>query len=524
MKPFLLLTATLLLAGCCLAAAPVQRNFLDVEEIREIIEREVQSMGRSPEFFYSYNVFYATCTEKILPVLDVVLIEDEHAILFCKLIENSLPPFFLSLLKIETAQNTKIIQTLITEFFKVYQELHFDIDRIRIAKIFHSNVSVLYRIRHLFELPEATIDTLFGRFLPKTATFLNAKRVAGLCDKFVDFAVYKVLEKTLDNLYENPRLFVFTMYEMFEQPFEVFTDFNNDMEFIANTFNLKFRSRRLYLLDSLDNLALKSLNVFKNDETQEKFLQKALAKAKEKDSGLFAEVQVDGALDVGEHDLAVVTPEVIQLYEDVDYVDRDVKENEEGEVNYKLINNCVKNSRFKSQSLEKIYCYTITKEVREDRHLVETPVYNERLGRIFAENSEKFEAEFIDLEASYFTEESIYNENVFPKFRDSLEKASEELRRSVRALRKQFYDDHFRMVKQNFAYVWGRLVNFFWTESIAQNEVSQDMFQTNILNFADFVDELWLKRIESEFFKLDAFYSKFQLRYAKNKEKFGRYK
>lgn len=506
------------------AVVPVERTFLDIDEVRELVEREVSAMAKSPDFFYSYNVFYATCQEKILPVLDVLLIEDENAALFCKLIENSVQPYLLSLLKIDSSQNNQIIQTLITEFFKVYEELHFDVDRIKIAKLFQGNPSVLYRIRRLFEFPEATLDGLLGKFLPKGTSFLTTKRVSGLSDKFTDLIVYKVLERTLDFLYENPRLYMYTMFEMFERPFEIFTDFHNDMEFVTNSFNLKFRSRRLYLLDSLDNLALKSLNVFKNEETQNKFVQKALQKAKGETPVVFPEVEVEGESEVGVRDVSLVTPELIELFEDVDYVERDVRENEQGQINYKLINNCVKNSRFKSQSLEKLYCYTIVKEVHEDRYLVETPLYNQKLGRIFVENSEKYAAEFIDLEASYFAEESIYNENIFPKFREALEKAAEELRRSVRGLRKEFYDDHFRAVKQNFAYVWNKLVNFFWTESVAVSEVSKESFQTNILNFADFTDEVWLKRMDSEFLKLDAFYSKFALRYSKNKEQFGRYK
>jgi hypothetical protein len=515
----------LLLPTVVRSAAPVERTFLDIDEIRELVEREVSAMAKSPDFFYSYNVFYANCQEKILPVLDITLIEDENAALFCKLIENSVQPYLLSLLKIDTSQNNLIVQTLITEFFKVYEELHFDVDRIKIAKLFQGNPSVLYRIRRLFEFSEGTLDGLLGKFLPKGTSFLTTKRVSGLSDKFTDFIVYKVLERTLDFLYENPRLFMYTMFEMFERPFEIFTDFHNDMEFITNSFNLKFRSRRLYLLDSLDNLALKSLNIFKNEETQNKFVQKVLQKAKgEAASPLFPEVEVNGDSEVGVLDVSLVTPEVIELFEDVDYVVKDVRENEEGQINYKLINNCVKNSRFKSQSLEKLYCYTIVKEVHEDRYLVETPLYNQKLGRIFVENSEKFAAEFIELEASYFAEESIYNENIFPKFREALETAGEELRRSIRGLRKEFYDDHFRSVKQNFAYVWNKLVNFFWTESVAVSEVSKESFQTNILNFADFTDEIWLKRMESEFLKLDAFYSKFALRYTKNKEQFGRYK
>lgn len=509
---------------------PIQQTFLDVEQIRDVVEKEVESMGRNPDFFYSYNVFYSICTDKIAPVLDTLLIDDENSILFCKMIENALPNFFLSILKINSAENNKIVQTVILEFFKVYQYLHFDIDRIRLAKLFHSNVSILYRIKGLFQLPESVLDALVMKNLPVGVGSLNAQRISTICDKFVDFLVYKVVEKVIEFLYENPRLFAYTLFEMFEKPFEIVTDFNNDMEFITHNFNLKYRNRRLYLLDSLDNLALKSLNIFKNDESQHKLLEKALAKQAHQEHPVphhddpFAKVDVTNEPEFGLRDISLVTPELIALYEESDYIEKDFKENEEGSVNYKLINNCVKNSQFKSQSLEKIYCYAITKEIKQDAYLVETPVYNERLGIIFSENSAKHAPDFIDLEASYFAEESIYNENIYPKFRETLESAAEDFRKSVRQLRKDFYEENVKSVKMNFMYTWNKIVNRFFTQSISLNEVSHAEFQTNILNFADFTDELWFHRIDSEYFKLDAFFVKFSLRYKKNLEKFSRYK
>lgn len=63
------------------------------------------------------------------------------------------------------------------------------------------------------------------------------------------------------------KLYNYTLFSFFEKPFEVYQYFFNDMEYVANEFQDKYRSRKLYLLDNFDNLAQKSLSIFKSDET-----------------------------------------------------------------------------------------------------------------------------------------------------------------------------------------------------------------------------------------------------------------
>ena len=100
-------------------------------------------------------------------------------------------------------------------------------------------------------------------------------------EHFVNFLVYRLLVNSEDYLYSDKKLFMYTMFEMFRHPFEMITYFENDCKYMAGVFNIKFSERRLYLLDSLDNLALKSLNVFKEKESLEE-----VAKHKETDADL----------------------------------------------------------------------------------------------------------------------------------------------------------------------------------------------------------------------------------------------
>ena len=515
---------TFLLILSLFLTQPVDRNFLNIKEIRDIVIKEVESMGKTPEFFYSYNIFHAVCEERILPMLDQLQIDDENRVFYCKMIENSLPGYFLAVFKINPSENQKIVTKLIVEFFKTYRELHFDIDRIRLAKIFQSNVSVLYRIRKLFDFSDSTLNGILSEFVPIGTGGLSNNKIIKISDKFIDFMVFKMIEKILDFLYENQRLCLFTLFELFEQPFSIVNDFNNDIEYISNNFDNRYRNRRLYLIDSLDGLAIKSLNIFKDEITQKNILERIKLEKEQKEGyDKYTNEPLEDQPPTEPKDIALVTPEMIALYSDVDYIDKDRLE-ETDLPNFKLINICVRTSPFKSQSLEKIYCSTITLNIVEDRYLIENPHYNERLGQLFLENALTYESEFIELDASFFMEESIYNENVYPKFRQTLDRASEEFRRSIRKLRKEFYDDNFQKVKHNFMYIWNKLLNRFFTMSVCLNELSKESLQTNILNFDDFNDDNWFNRMESEFFKLESFYQKFTLKYKKNKEKFARYK
>lgn len=59
------------------------------------------------------------------------------------------------------------------------------------------------------------------------------------------------------------------------------------------------------------------------------------------------------------------------------------KQTEDAHMNFKMINACVKFSAFRSQSLEKLYCYYVTLNIPSSDFIVHSERYNERLGRIF---------------------------------------------------------------------------------------------------------------------------------------------
>ncbi len=96
----------------------------------------------------------------------------------------------------------------------------------------------------------------------------------------MDLFLFKILEKTKRYLAADDKLYMYTLYELFSKPFEIIQFFLNELSYMVNMFKLKFRSRQLYLLDNLDNLALKNLSVFKTNKTHD-ILKKIAKEAKE---------------------------------------------------------------------------------------------------------------------------------------------------------------------------------------------------------------------------------------------------
>lgn len=133
----------------------------------------------------------------------------------------------------------------------------------------------------MFSLDEDFFENIFFEYLPESNREVTLQKLNDGIDNFVNFMVYRLLANSEDYLYSDKKLFMYTMFEMFRHPFEMITYFQNDCKYIAGVFNIKYAERRLYLLDSLDNLALKSLNVFKEKESLEK-----VAEQKETDAEL----------------------------------------------------------------------------------------------------------------------------------------------------------------------------------------------------------------------------------------------
>lgn len=148
--------------------------------------------------------------------------------------------------------------------------LSFNIENLRIPNMFHRQTDLLWRVRNLFAIDEDFFENIFFGFLPESNREVSVEHLREGIDDFVNFLVYRLLSGAEDFLYADKKLFMFTMFELFRHPFEMITFFQNDCNYMAGVFNIKYSERRLYLLDSLDNLALKSLNVFKEKESLEK--------------------------------------------------------------------------------------------------------------------------------------------------------------------------------------------------------------------------------------------------------------
>lgn len=510
-----LFSTVLLLAA--MGARLIQREFLKMSEIKDMVSREVEGMAMQPDFFLASNIFYNICENKMKPVLSALFIEDEENLYFCKLIENSLPTYFLPVFLVSQSKNNKLVERIILMFFHIFSELSFDVDRIRIPKIFHKSVSVLYKLRNHFDFEGSFFENILNEYLPNDSREASNAKFNAAVSKFYDFAVYRLLEVTKPYLYSNSRLFLFTLFEILETPFEAVTLFINDLEYMKEAFKIRFHSRRLYLMDSLDNLALKSLNAFKKNRTEE-----ALEKHdKDLITGLVNSTNV-GPSDTNVHFIEHGKPITEDYLITTEKVTQPKFEVETG-FNYKLLNNCVKNSNFISQSLEKLYCYEITSNVREDTHLYENPKYNELLGEIFQDNSKKYAESFVSMQASYFVEESQYEDGIFPRFKAVLNEATLDFRKKLNDLRRKFYSDHFQSIKSNFEYFFRTLLVKFLSSVVYTANVKPQSLYTNILNFYEFVDDNWSSRHESEFLKLNEFYALFVSKYNKNLEQFSKY-
>lgn len=97
----------------------IERKYMDMEDIREVIGREVQAMKDHNDFFFSTNLFYVICLPKIQAAIDALSLDDDEGIYFCKMIENVVPEYFLNVLMISPSENNQIMNNLIKEFFRV---------------------------------------------------------------------------------------------------------------------------------------------------------------------------------------------------------------------------------------------------------------------------------------------------------------------------------------------------------------------------------------------------------------------
>lgn len=391
--------------------------------------------------------------------------------------------------------------------------------------MFHKQTDLLWRMRNLFTIDEEFFENIFFGFLPESNREVSVGQLNDGIDNFVNFLVYRLMVNSEDFLYADKRLYMYTMFELFRHPFEMITFFQNDCNYMAGVFNIKFAERRLYLLDSLDNLALKSLNVFKEKESLEE-----VAKHKETDADLHE--RRNQKLTPGEegfgltHENPHVPQETEVIHQQKTYHDEFGEVQEvpaEGVANFRMINQCIKGSAFKSQSLEKLYCFHLCRDTPADDYILSDPKFNRLLQRVFFDNSQTHAEKFISLKATYFTEQSIYDDQIYPEFMEIFEKAKDDFETKYSELRHKFFEDSFNSVRRNLYYLWRKVVLYFMSKTVFKAGVSSNTLFKNIVNFDKFAHDLWLNKDDNEYFKLEEFNDMFRTSFNENLEKFSRF-
>ena len=114
-------------------------------------------------------------------------------------------------------------------------------------------------------------------------------------------------------------------------------------------------------------------------------------------------------------------------------------------------------------------------------------------------------AHFTELKSSYFTHETEYNAEIYPKFRVQLNVAAVHFKTQYAKLIEKFYDDHFIAIKQNFRYHWRRILTFFLSKNVFKYGVSPQSLYTNLINFIDFSEMIWTSKEENNYFELEEF-------------------
>ena len=195
----------------------------------------------------------------------------------------------------------------------------------------------------------------------------------------------------------------------------------------------------------------------------------------------------------------------------------------EGVTNFRMINQCIKGSAFKSQSLEKLYCFHICRDTPADEYLLIDAKYNRLLQKIFFDNTTHHAEKFISLKATYFTEQSIYDDQIYPEFMHVFEKAKDDFEKEYALLRHKFFEDSFNSMRRNLYYLWRKVVIYFMSKTVFKAGVSSTTLYKNIMNFHGFANDLWINKDDTEYFKLEEFNDVFRTSFNENLEKFSRF-
>ena len=128
---------------------------------------------------------------------------------------------------------------------------------------------------------------------------------------------------------------------------------------------------------------------------------------------------------------------------------------------------------------------------------------------------------FIDLQPSYFTEESEFQEEIYPKFRVEVNRAAVHFKHSYAKLIEKYYDFHFQWLKNEFFYHWRRVTQNFLSQNVFSNTISPESLYTNLINFIEFSEENWKTKDTNNYFELTEFVQKFTQLYHSNIDSFN---
>jgi hypothetical protein len=151
------------------------------------------------------------------------------------------------------------------------------------------------------------------------------------------------------------------------------------------------------------------------------------------------------------------------------------------------------------------------------------PKFNRLVQKIFFDNTREHAEKFIPLKATYFTEQSVYDDEIFPEFSKILEKAKDSFEEEYAKLRHRFFEDAFNAVRRNLYYLWRKVALYFMAETVFKSGINSQTLFKNIANFNTFARDMWLNKDDTDYFKLEEFNDVFRTTFNENLQKFSRF-
>ena len=173
--------------------------------------------------------------------------------------------------------------------------------------------------------------------------------------------------------------------------------------------------------------------------------------------------------------------------------------------------------------MEKLYCFYLMRDTPADDYIITDPKYNRRLQKLIYDNSRKHAEHFVELKATYFTEQSTYDDKIYPEFTQVLEKAKDDFEAEYAKVRHSFFEDSFNAVRKNLYYLWRKVALYFMSKTVFKAGINSATLFKNIKNFDSFSRDLWLNKDDSDYFKFEEFNDVFRTTFNKNLHDFTKF-